>query len=132
MKHGIKLLAKISALIAGGLLIGWMSYWAGFSKSMEIGLYINQRSWQVDAMEYESLAAKLDAGKAEEVHAHLKDLGAIMRQQAGMQASGGENSISDLLLPTEALSLIRTYNADRAKPARPQRNDQKQDVTSPR
>ena len=131
MKHGIKRLANISALIAGGLLIGWMSYWAGFSKSMEIGLYINQRSWLVDAMEYESLAAKLDAGKAEEVHAHLKDLGAMLRQQAGMQASGGDYSISDLLLPTAALSLIRTYNADRAKPARPHRDDQKHSATHP-
>jgi hypothetical protein len=35
-------LLKIGSALAGVLLIAWMSYWAGFSKALVIGLYSDQ------------------------------------------------------------------------------------------
>jgi hypothetical protein len=109
-----KQLIGASLLLAGGLLIGWISYWAGFSKALEIGLYINQRQDLSHAPEYDWLVTQLDSGKVEKVRSHLKGLSNILKEQANLQGSES-NSILDLLLPTGGLSLVRDYNARRAK-----------------
>ncbi|MGO4704045.1 hypothetical protein [Dyella sp. 2RAB6] len=119
MQSKFKPLIKVSLLVVGGFLIGWMSYWAGFSKSLEIGLHINQRNWSSQATEYDRFVTKLDSGKAEEVSAELKAMSAVLKEQASVPA-GAPNSVSDLLVPTGGLALLRDYNADRAKSAQPQ------------
>jgi len=119
MQSKFKPLIKVSLLVIGGFLIGWMSYWAGFSKSLEIGLHINQRNWSSQATEYDRFVTKLDSGKAEEVSAELKAMSAMLKEQASVPA-GAPNSVSDLLVPTGGLALLRDYNADRVKSAQPQ------------
>jgi len=119
MQSKFKPLIKVSLLVVGGILIGWMSYWAGFSKSLEIGLHINQRNWSSQATEYDRFVTKINSGKAEEVAAELKAMSAMLKEQASVPA-GAPNSLSDLLVPTGGLALLRDYNADRAKSAQPQ------------
>ncbi|MDY1547576.1 hypothetical protein [Luteibacter sahnii] len=114
MKATFKLAIKASLLLAMAFLIGWISYWAGFSKALQIGLYVNQKHDQSQALEYDQLVAQLDSKKIEEVRAHLKGSSDILKEQASLQGSE-TNSVSDLLFPTGGLSLIRDYNTHRAK-----------------
>ncbi|NID13856.1 hypothetical protein [Luteibacter yeojuensis] len=105
-------LVKVACILAAFLLVGWMSYWAGFTKALEIGLYNNQLHDEAQAREYEVLASKLAAGRTEEVRSHLNVVGDILKQQA--RIAGSEDfSVLDLLVPSSALSLVRDYEARR-------------------
>jgi len=105
-------LLKVGSILAGLLLVGWMSYWAGFSKALVIGLYNDQLHNQAQAREYEVLASKLAAGRSDEVSSHLKVVSAILKEQANV--AGSEHlSVLDLLIPSSALSLVRDYEARR-------------------
>jgi len=119
MQREFKSMIKAILIVAGSFLIGWISYWADFSKSLEISLHINQRNWSSQATEYDRFVTKLDSGKIEEVTAELKAMSAMLKEQASVPV-GAPNSVSDLLVPTGGLALLRDYNADRAKSAQPQ------------
>jgi len=105
-------LLNVGSILAGLLLVGWMSYWAGFSKALVIGLYSDQLHNQAQAREYEVLASKLAAGRSDEVGSHLKVVSAILKQQANV-AGSKDLSVLDLLIPSSALSLVRDYEAQR-------------------
>jgi hypothetical protein len=122
MRKGIGVLIKVSAAIAAGLLFGWMCYWAGFSKALQIGQYINQRRDLSQSAELDQLARKLESGNVEEVRTHLKSWGDILKEQVQVQAEGaqeGSSTVVDLLVPTGGLSLIRDYKANRSEATRP-------------
>lgn len=119
MRGKVPLLIKVSLLLAGGFLIGWVSYWSGFSKAIEIGQFVNQRHDLSQATEYDQLAAKLESGKVEEVRSYLEGLSGILKEQASLQGSE-TNSVLDLLLPKGGISLVRDYNVNRAKTKRQQ------------
>ncbi|UPG91457.1 hypothetical protein L2Y96_06700 [Luteibacter aegosomaticola] len=100
-------------LLAACALIAWGAYWAGFTKALQIGQFINRGQELSRAKEFEVLAAKLDSGKNEEVRAHLQTLSGILKEQASVP--GSENlSLADVLVPTAGLSLIRDYEAARS------------------
>ncbi|MGF6712068.1 hypothetical protein QFZ41_003032 [Luteibacter sp. W1I16] len=67
------------------------------------------------------IVAQLESGKIEEVRSHLKVLSSILKEQSKLQGSE-TNSISDLLVPTSGLSLVRDYEARRAKTPNIQRS----------
>lgn len=122
MRRLLKPFIKAVLLVLGGLLIGWVSYWAGFSKSLEIGLHINKLNWASQATEYDGLVAELDSGKTEDVRAKLEALSAMLKQEARVPA-GSPTSLPDLLMPTGGLALMRDYDADRARSPRRKPDD---------
>jgi hypothetical protein len=121
MEGKFKLVAKTALIVVGGSLIGWMAYWAGFSKSLEIGLFVNQRNWSSQAAEYDRFVSQLDSGKADEVRAELKAMSAMLREQAAA-SPGAPNSVMDLLIPTGGLALLRDYEASRPPVAEAKHN----------
>src|SRR3569833_2821632 len=108
MRTNTASLLKVGSILAGLLLVGWMSYWAGFTKALEIGLYIDQLHNQAQAREYEVLVSKLAAGRSDEVGSHLRGVSDILKQQASV-AGNEDLSVLDLLVPSSALLLVRDY-----------------------
>lgn len=89
MKVMVKPLAKIAFLLVAGLSISWVSYWAGFSKSLRINLYINQRNDLARSMEYGWLAKKIASGDVDEVEDHLKEMSGLLKEQSVVKEGGG-------------------------------------------
>lgn len=104
----------ILLFVAAMSLTAWISYWLGFSKSLEISSYIDRRRDLSLSMEYKHWVAKLDSGNIQEVRSDLQSIGDILNEQAAIKGGEG-NRLLDILVPTGGFSLLRDYDADRER-----------------
>jgi hypothetical protein len=111
-----KLLLFACALVPLSLVaLGfWIAYWAGFTKALQVSVFVDQKQDLSRAKELHMLVAKLESGKVEEVHAHLNAWSAISEEQA-RNHGGSSQSLWDFIVSMSGLSLLCDYDAARSQ-----------------